>query len=102
MKPKIDDLIGDTNPINEKKMDLLNFTEHKKDNFLPCSQPWASVHINNDGVVFPCLAVSMGNLREKNLKDIIYDDHFKKFKNVLKSEGTVEACNRCDWLQIDN
>ena len=24
---------------------------------------------------------------------------FKKFKGVLKKHGTVEACNRCDWLQ---
>tara|TARA_A100001015_G_scaffold314332_1_gene423547 strand:+ start:260 stop:1378 length:1119 start_codon:yes stop_codon:yes gene_type:complete len=99
MKPKMDELIGNNNPISEKKLDVLNFSEHIKENFLPCAQPWASVHINNDGIVFPCLAVSIGNVREKKLKDIIFDEQFKKFKKVLKSSGTVEACNRCDWLQ---
>ncbi len=102
MKPKVDELIGDKNPIDKKKFDLLNFVEHKKENFLPCTQPWGSVHINNDGIVFPCLAVSIGNVREKQLKDIIFDDHFKKFKSVMKSNGTVEACNRCDWLKLAN
>ena len=99
LKPKVVELIGDEKPIDEKKLDLLNFKDHIKKNFLPCSQPWASVHINNDGKVFPCLAVSMGNVREKTMKDIFFDEQFKKFKKVIKTHGTVEACNRCDWLQ---
>ena len=43
----------------------------------------------------------MGNVREKKIKDIIFDEQFKKFKKVMKKDGTVEACNRCDWLQLD-
>ena len=101
LKPKVEELIGDENPINEKKLDVLNSKDHVKKNFLPCAQPWASVHINNDGNTFPCLAVSMGNVQEKNIKDIIFDEQFKKFKKVMKKDGTVEACNRCDWLQLD-
>ena len=97
-KPKVVELIGDDKPIDGKKLGLLNSKAHMKDNFLPCAQPWVSVHINNDGNVFPCLAVSMGNVREKNIRDIIFDDQFKKFKKVIKTHGTVEACNRCDWL----
>ena len=58
-----------------------------------------SVHINVDGTVFPCLAVSMGNIQDNNITDIIMGDEFKKFKKVLKENGTVEACNRCGWLQ---
>ena len=100
MKPKVGDLIGDNSPIDEKKFDVLNSPEHKKENFKACAQPWASVHVNNDGNVFPCLAVSMGNIKEKKMKEIIFGDYFKKFKKVIKDDGTVEACNRCDWLQI--
>ena len=37
----------------------------EKEKFLPCAQPWSSVHINVDGTVFPCLAVSTGNIQEK-------------------------------------
>ena len=57
------------------------------------------MHNNNDGNVFPCLAVSVGNVRNKTIKDILFDEEFKKFKKVIKKHGTVEACNRCDWLQ---
>ena len=64
-------------------LDVLNFKDHIKENFLPCAQPWASVHINNDGNVFPCLAVSMGNIRKKNIKDIIWSFDEKEYK-VLK------------------
>jgi len=101
LKPTSVELIGDEKPIDEKKLDILNFKSHIKEKFLPCAQPWASVHINNDGNVFPCLAVSMGNVREKNIKDIIFDEEFKKFKKVMKKHGTVEACNRCDWLRLN-
>ena len=52
--------------------------EHKKENFLPCAQPWASVHINVEGTVFPCLAVPMGNIQNKNIRDIIFDEEFKR------------------------
>jgi MoaA/NifB/PqqE/SkfB family radical SAM enzyme len=99
LHPKVDELVGDKNPIDDKKMDILNETEHKKEKFLPCAQPWSSVHINNDGTVFPCLAISVGNIKEKNIKDIIFGETLKKFKKILKKEGTVEACNRCGWLQ---
>ena len=99
LHPKVDDLVGDTQPLNEKKLDLLNNKEHKKENFLPCAQPWASVHINVEGTVFPCLAVPMGNIQNKNIRDIIFDEEFKKFKKTIRKHGTVEACNRCGWLQ---
>ena len=101
LHPKVDELVGDLEPLDDKKLDVLNFKEHKKNNFKPCAQPWASVHINNDGTVFPCLAVSMGNVRDKNIRDIIFDEEFKKFKKVMKEHGTVEACNRCGWLQLE-
>ena len=101
LHPHVDVLVGDLQPLNHKKLDALNYKEHKKNNFKPCAQPWASVHINNDGNVFPCLAVSMGNVRDKGIRDIIFDEEFKKFKRVMKEHGTVEACNRCGWLQLD-
>ena len=99
LHPKVDELVGDDKPLNDEKMDLLNNIEHKREKFLPCAQPWSSVHINVEGTVFPCLAVSIGNIHEKNIKDIIFGEEFKKFRNVIRKKGTVEACNRCGWLQ---
>ena len=79
-------------------MDILNEIEHKKENFKPCAQPWSSVHINVDGTVFPCLAIPMGNIQDNKISDIIWGAEFKKFRDTMKSCGTVEACNRCGWL----
>ena len=100
LHPKFDDIIADENPLNDEKIDILNNVEHKKDNFAPCAQPWASVHVNVDGTVFPCLAISVGNIKEKNINEIIFGELMKKFKNVMKENGTVEACNRCGWLKL--
>ena len=99
LHPKVDELIVDQKPLNDDKMDLLNEIEHKKEKFLPCAQPWSSVHINVDGTVFPCLAVSMGNIQDSSIKDIVYGEEFAKFRKTIREEGTVEACNRCGWLQ---
>ena len=99
LHPKVDELIGNDLDLDNNKMDILNEIENKKENFLACAQPWSSVHINVDGTVFPCLAVSVGNIKEKNIKDIIFGETLKKFKKVIKEKGTVEACNRCGWLQ---
>ncbi len=99
LHPKVDDLVGNQDPIDQKKLDLLNEIEHKKENFHPCAQPWSSVHINVDGTVFPCLAVSMGNIQDNSIKEIVYGEEFKKFRKTMRDEGTVEACNRCGWLQ---
>ena len=40
----------------------------------------------------------MGNVKN-GLEKIIYGDRFKRFKKIIKDHGTVEACNRCGWLQ---
>ena len=81
LHPKFDDIISDENPLNDEKIDILNNVEHKKENFAPCAQPWASVHINVDGTVFPCLAISVGNIKEKTSpKSIsITVSYFKKY-----------------------
>ena len=99
LHPKVDDLLENDLPLNNKNMDMLNEIDHIKENFKPCAQPWSSVHINVDGTVFPCLAIAMGNIQEQNIKDIMMGEDFKKFKAVMKENGTVEACNRCGWLQ---
>ena len=42
--------------------------------------PWSSVHINVDGNLFPCMAVSMGNVKNTKLSEIIFSDKFKKIQ----------------------
>ena len=45
------------------------------------------------------MAVSMGNVKNEKLKDIIFSDKYKEFKNVIKEKKTVNGCNRCGWLK---
>jgi len=79
---------------------FINHKEFNKNLFKPCKFPWSSVHINYDGEVFPCLAVSLGNVKQKPLKDILKGIEHKEFLNIIKRNGTVEACNRCGWLKV--
>ena len=82
-------------------LDSLKKFKHDKKLFKPCAAPWGSVHINTDGTLFPCLAVDMGNVRD-GLENVIKGEKFEKFRSLIKKEGTVEACNRCGWLQSLN
>ena len=84
-----------------RKEDLfyLNNKRHEPKNFSTCYAPWSSVHINVDGNLFPCMAVSMGNVKTTQLKDIIFSSEFKKFKDIIRRQGTINGCNRCGWLK---
>jgi len=82
-----------------QEIGYLNESEHIKENFLPCKFPWSSVHVNVDGNLFPCMSVSMGNVKDTPLPEIIHGSSFAKFKGLIKSEGTIEGCNRCGWLR---
>lgn len=85
-------------PIPE--IDYLNKKEHDKRKYQNCKFPWSSIHINYDGNIFPCLAISMGDIRKKSLIEIINGEEFDRFKKTIKEEGTIEACNRCGWLRL--
>ena len=78
---------------------FLNREYHIQKDFEPCKYPWSSVHVNADGNLFPCISIAMGNVRHIELKEIILSDSFKKFRDVIKSNGTVDGCNRCGWLK---
>ena len=97
LHPAAASIIDDAEPLN---IDILNNKSHDKKLFKACAAPWGSVHINVDGTLFPCLAVSMGNVKN-GLKKIIFGEKYNNFKNIIKKNGTVEACNRCGWLQVN-
>lgn len=84
------------------KLDIINEKEIKKEKFQFCKFPWSSVHINYDGNLFPCMSISMGNIKEKSLNDIIFGKKFTEFKNILKKDGLVQGCNRCGWIRLKN
>lgn len=87
-----DEIIPDISYLNNK--------EHDKTRYQDCKFPWSSIHVNYDGNIFPCLAVSMGDIRKKSLIEIVDGEEFEKFKRTIKEKGTIEACNRCGWLRL--
>jgi len=96
LHPKIASLISEQ-PVSD--IDFLNAEDHIKENYHPCKFPWSSVHINVDGNLFPCMAVPMGNVKEMPLPEIIHGKEFKRFKEMIRKEGSIEGCNRCGWLR---
>ena len=65
---------------------------------MPCRSPWVSIHINNDGNVFPCLSFSIGNTYENSLKEIVNSNKMNKFKEDLEKCGTLPGCKQCGYL----
>lgn len=97
LHPKVCDLNGDI-PIAQTDIDCLNIGQYEAALYRECKFPWESLHINFDGNVFPCMAVSLGNIKEKSLVEIVQGDVFKKFKEELRCYGTLPACSRCGNL----
>jgi MoaA/NifB/PqqE/SkfB family radical SAM enzyme len=98
LHPNIIDL-NSKNEILESDFDYLNNENHDSKHFAKCLSPWTSVHINVDGNLFPCMAVSMGNVKNTPLKDIIFSDKFEDFKKTIDKNNTINGCNRCGWLK---
>ena len=78
---------------------FINEADHDPKRYQPCKFPWSSIHINSDGEVFPCLAVSWGNVKNKTLRNIIQSKQALRFKDTINKHKTVAACNRCGWLR---
>jgi radical SAM protein with 4Fe4S-binding SPASM domain len=67
--------------------------------FRPCRFPWTSVHVNYDGECFPCLSFSLGNVKQKRMKEILRDKPCREFLGMIRERGLVPACSRCGWIR---
>lgn len=101
LHPNIINLNSDKE-ILENDFGHLNNEDHNSNLFAKCLSPWTSVHINVDGNLFPCMAVSMGNVKNTPLKEIIFSDKFENFKKIIEEKNTINGCNRCGWLKPRN
>ena len=89
--------LNDEQPL--PNLGYINQADFEPENFKPCMFPWSSVHINYDGHLFPCMSISMGNIKKQPLLDIMQGEAYKKFKAHLREQGVVEGCNRCGWIR---
>ena len=82
--------------INER----INKFKFEPSDYKACKAPWESVHINADGAVFPCLAVSFGDARQNDDMNKLFNQPVaKNFRNELRNCGTFQACHRCGYLE---
>jgi len=70
-------------------------------NYSPCYFPWTSFNISPYGDVFPCIALNVGNIREKNLINIWNGKKMREFRIKLKKQKVFPACHGCCnlWLR---
>lgn len=96
LHPKAGSLMA-ASPLTE--LEWLNQKTMDPGRFVPCRYPWASLHINDDGQVFPCLSVAVGNVRTESLETIVKGRALKEFRETLRNRGLVGGCNRCGWIR---
>ena len=98
LHPNIIDL-NSPKEIEAKEFYYLNNEKHDDKVYGKCLSPWTSVHINVDGNLFPCMAVSMGSVKDTPLKEIIFSEKFNNFRKIIDNKNTINGCNRCGWLK---
>ena len=71
------------------------FLKHnRKKNIIPCDVLDSSVHIMPNGDLKPCMFMdSLGNIRTKDLEEIIFSDKYKKTRKLIKDD----KCPKC-WM----
>lgn len=65
-----------------------------------CLYPWARTVISPYGEVFPCVNLSMvnyslGNIKEKSLKEIWNSAEYIEFRKKLKKNKLLPICSKC-------
>ena len=63
-----------------------------------CRAPWTNIRVAPNGDVYPCLAYSMGNIREESLLDIWKGREMDRFRAELERE-LMPACLGCCFLK---
>lgn len=71
-----------------------------KEIYESCLYPFSNMMINPQGDIYPCLSLKIGNVRDKNLKDIYNLPKYCCFRKNLKASGVFESCQMCCELQV--
>ena len=63
--------------------------------YKPCMYPWSNVIINPEGDMYPCLSYKIGNVKEKQLKEVWNSPHYRCFRKNLQIRKVFNACQMC-------
>lgn len=68
-----------------------------------CFAPWYSCRIDPYGNVYPCsISISLGNIRETSIGDIVNGEKFVTFRKKLKENSLFPFCKKCCTLYSHN
>ena len=84
-------------------MEIENFYKEEKDFknlYKPCTFPCSDTFITPEGVVYPCLSVKMGDLKEQSLNEVYSSEKYKSFRKMIKDNGYIQACDMCCELCV--
>ena len=65
-----------------------------------CLYPFMEARMDPYGNIYPCLDVSMGNIKNQGLKEIWNNERYVNFRKKLKTEGIFPACSKCCMLGV--
>ena len=60
-----------------------------------CALPWTAMRISPLGDVYPCLNLSIGNIRRDGLAKLWNNHRFVNFRQSLKKQNIFKACAGC-------
>lgn len=84
-------------------MEIENFYKEEKDFknlYKPCTFPCSDTFITPEGLVYPCLSVKMGDLKEQSLNEVYSSEKYKSFRKMIKDNGYIQACDMCCELCV--
>ena len=84
-------------PDDEVRAWYTQFDYVPKSYWTGCMSPWVQAYIFPDGSVRPCeeLNYEFGNLHQHSFKELWNNDRAKRYRSVVKNEGTFKVCSRC-------
>lgn len=68
----------------------------------PCVYPFSNILINPEGDIYPCLSLKVGNVRGKQIIDVINEPKFRCFRKNLKASKLFNSCQLCCELLPKN
>ena len=78
------------------------YSENKdfKSLYKPCTFPFSDMFITPEGLVYPCLSIKMGDLKENTLKEIYGMPCYREFREKIKNDKFLPCCDMCCELCV--
>ncbi len=63
--------------------------------YRPCNHAFSTIFITPDGDIYPCISYKIGNVRGKNIQEVLNSEKPKEFRKLMKKYKILNACQIC-------